>query len=213
MRDSSGYAYSGGTLMLGSRVSERGDAILYKSDKRVLALHSDGMITTPYSGGIISAPIALSGDQKSVLWTEIKNGKEYVIKNGLPHGDASDDIYTLSLSQNGESDMVLALSGADTIVMKDGRLMHTLSTDALTGSYISNGAHFLYLIEKSGIKKVLHDMLPVSRDLESVRETFLARDGGSYMYFGQPLGEKYYCLFTRYKGNLCGLEAYMNPIL
>jgi hypothetical protein len=56
-------------------------------------------------------------------------------------------------------------------------------------------------------------MLPVSRDLEEVRETFLERDGGSYMYFGRPLGEKYYCLFTRYKGNLCGLEAYMNPIL
>lgn len=56
-------------------------------------------------------------------------------------------------------------------------------------------------------------MVAVSRDLEEVRETFLEKDGGSYAYFGRPLGEKYYCLFTRYKGNLCGIEAYMNPIV
>lgn len=53
----------------------------------------------------------------------------------------------------------------------------------------------------------------VSRDLTEVREIFLEEDGGSYAYFGRPIGEDRYCLFTRYKGNLCGLQGYMNPTL
>jgi hypothetical protein len=76
----------------------------------------------------------------------------------------------------------------------------------VSGSYISNGAHSLFVTEKEGIKKVIHDMEVVSRDLQEVRETFIEEDGGSYTYFGRPIGENTYCIFTRYRGNLCGLE-------
>jgi hypothetical protein len=48
---------------------------------------------------------------------------------------------------------------------------------------------------------------------EEIREIFLERSGNSYAYFGRPLGERKYCLFTRYRGNICGIEGYMNPRL
>ena len=51
------------------------------------------------------------------------------------------------------------------------------------------------------------DTSRVSRGLQDVREVFLEKNGGaSYAYFGKPVGEEKWCLFTRYKGNLCGLE-------
>jgi hypothetical protein len=92
------------------------------------------------------------------------------------------------------------------MIVKNGIAIGTLPSEALTGSYKSNGAHSLFIIEKNGVKKVIHDMEGVSRDLASVRETFLEEDGGSYAYFGKPIGEETYCLFTRYQRNLCGLE-------
>ncbi len=49
------------------------------------------------------------------------------------------------------------------------------------------------------------------RNFEEVRDIFLEKNGGSYAYFARPVGESKWCLFTRYKGNICGLSGYMNP--
>ena len=83
----------------------------------------------------------------------------------------------------------------------------------IRGTYESNGSHFLYVIEKDGEYRIVYDGSIIQGDFEEVRETFLERSGNSYGYFARPLGEKKYCLFTRYRGNICGLDGYMNPRL
>jgi hypothetical protein len=102
--------------------------------------------------------------------------------------------------------MALVKSGSVSIIMKNGISTGILPADTLSGSYKSNGAHSLFVTAKDGVKRVIHDMEDVSRDLSEVRETFLEEEGGSYAYFGRPIGEERYCLFTRYQRNLCGLE-------
>ncbi len=75
-----------------------------------------------------------------------------------------------------------------------------------------NGTYSMSGIENNGIKKLIFNNDILGRELEEVREIFIS-DNGTYAYFGRPLGESKYCLFTRYKWNKCGLEWYMNPRL
>jgi WD40-like Beta Propeller Repeat len=51
----------------------------------------------------------------------------------------------------------------------------------------------------------------IGNTYDEIREVFLEKNGGSYAYFARPLGSSTYCLYTRYRGNICGLEGYMNP--
>lgn len=64
---------------------------------------------------------------------------------------------------------------------------------------------------KDGVISIVINGYQGEKKYEEVRDVFLEEDGYSYAYFARPLGEKTYCLFTRYKGNICGLSAYMNP--
>ncbi len=73
-----------------------------------------------------------------------------------------------------------------------------------------NWIHSMSGIENNEKKKLIFDGDLLWRDLEEVREIFIGNDW-SYAYFGRPLGEVKYCLFTRYKWNKCGLSGYMNP--
>lgn len=73
-----------------------------------------------------------------------------------------------------------------------------------------NKLHSMSGVEDNGKKRIVFDGEILWRELEEIREVFVW-DDGSYAYFGRPLGEEKYCLFTRYKGNKCGLSGYMNP--
>lgn len=73
-----------------------------------------------------------------------------------------------------------------------------------------NWLHSMSGVESNGKKRIVFDGELLWRELEEIRETFIGNDG-SYAYFWRPLGETKYCLFTRYKGNKCGLNGYMNP--
>jgi hypothetical protein len=97
--------------------------------------------------------------------------------------------------------------------MKNGIQVHTVYTGFMSGSYRSNGTHWIYTFDGEKSLQVVYDDTLLDNHFDEVREVFLSKDGGSYGFFGRPLGEKKYCLFTRYSGNLCGLDGYMNPVL
>jgi len=74
-----------------------------------------------------------------------------------------------------------------------------------------NGTDSIYAVHQDGIVELISNGSILNRKFDEIREVFLDRDGGDYVYFGRPLGESSYCLYTRYRGNLCGLTGYMNP--
>ena len=211
-KDMNNYVYSGGRLLLGSRISEWEKSIVYKEANTIHMIYENGTKNIEYKW-IISSPLVLSKDRSTLAWTSGKIGEKRIIKNGIPLEPTYSKIENIALSWNWQSIVALAISGSGRSIIKNGVLAGILPPEYISGSYISNGSHFLYIIEKNGIKKVVHDMEVVSRDLTEVREVFLEEDGWSYAYFGRPLGEERYCLFTRYKGNLCWLQGYMNPVL
>jgi hypothetical protein len=210
--DTNGYAYSGGKLLLGSRISEGSKAIIYKNEWVIQVIHKDGKNTLNYKW-ILMSPLILSEDTSTLVWTEGQAGSKQIKRNGESLGETYTKIDRIDISKSGQSIMALVESGSSMILVKNGIPLGALSEGTLSGSYKSNGAHSLFITEKDWIKKVVHDMEVVSRDLSVVRETFLEEEGGSYAYFARPIGEERYCLFTRYQRNLCGLEWYMNPVL
>lgn len=55
--------------------------------------------------------------------------------------------------------------------------------------------------------------MSTGKEFSEVRETFLEKSGNAYAFFARPIGESQYCIFTRFRGNLCRLTGYMNPRL
>lgn len=68
-----------------------------------------------------------------------------------------------------------------------------------------NGTESIYAVEQDSAIELIHNGAILDRKFDEIREIYLHADGGGYVYFGRPLGEQSYCLYTRYRGNLCGL--------
>ena len=208
--DRDGYAYSWGRLLLGSRVTEWEHAILYKKSGQLHIVTPIEERTLVYTG-TISSPIVISDDHSTLVWTEWAIGERRIVKNGIISPKEYTKIQNIALSPKWQDITILVNSWSERVLIKNDIILWALPTTYLSGSYKSNWSHSIFVTETWGIKKVVYDLESVSRDLQDIREIFLEADGSSYAYFGQPIGEEKYCLFTRYKGNICGLEGYMNP--
>ena len=211
--DENKYAYSGGRLLLGSRISEWKTSIVYKDDWAIHVIHDEWRDVINHKW-LIGSPVVLSEDRSTLVWTDGQMGKKRILKNGEQLWEFYTKIHTISTSRTGKSIMALVSTGWNMIIVKNGEYHAPFPNEWLSGSYISNWVNSAFITKDShGIKKVAFNTEIVSRDLEEIRELFLEEEGSSYAYFGKPIGEDTYCLFTRYKWNLCGLEWYMNPVL
>ena len=74
-----------------------------------------------------------------------------------------------------------------------------------------NGTERIYAVERDGAVELIYNGTILDRKFDEIREIYLDPNSGGYVYFGRPLGEATYCVYTRYRGNLCGLTGYMNP--
>jgi hypothetical protein len=156
--------------------------------------------------------ITKDSSDKTFAWSEKTASWYVVIKNGEKVWKPLSQVDMISLSPSGYDIMVkwVTLSGA-TVIIKNGETIETMRINYILGTYKSNGSHFVYVIGKEGWYKIVYDWSIIQGEFEEVREIFLEKNGNSYGYFARPLGEKRYCLFTRYRGNICWLDGYMNP--
>lgn len=90
-------------------------------------------------------------------------------------------------------------------IVKNGVKIQNIETGYISGSIRMNGTDSIYTIERDGIIEIVHNGSILDRKFDEIREIWLDTDGTGYVYFGRPLGEESYCLYTRYRGNLCGL--------
>lgn len=158
--------------------------------------------------------INISHDEDTIVWIERTASWEVLYKNGKALSDAYSSISELTLSQNGASNLALAKNESRPIlVLKNGIPAENIRTGALLGSWQTNGAHSIYVARDGDIQHVIYDGVSIGKEFSDVREIFLEKDGNGYAYFAREKGSDTYCLFTRYRGNLCGLLGYMNPRL
>jgi hypothetical protein len=147
-------------------------------------------------------------------WSEKDESGNYTIyKNGEIVGERVRSVDEISLSGNGYdiTTMVTTLAG-ERLIQKNGTGTDRVRDGYIAGTFVSNGSNSLYVVATDGIKKIVMDGKALANnDFDEVREIFIQEDGNSYTFFARPVGDVRYCLFTRYRGNLCGLEWYMNP--
>jgi hypothetical protein len=158
--------------------------------------------------------ITKDSSNKTFAWGEKSASWYTVSKNGVTVWDMLSWIDRISLSTSGYDIMVKWASQSGTfMIIKNWVVLENMREGYIRGTYRSNGSHSLYVIAKENGFRIVYDGSIIQGDFEEVRETFLEKSGNSYGYFARPLGEKKYCLFTRYRGNICGLDGYMNPQL
>lgn len=158
--------------------------------------------------------IAKDASSKTIAWTQKDENGISLYKNGEQVWGSLQSIKNIRLSPSGYDIMVewISLSGSH-MVYKNGVSIHEFYPWEVDGSYISNWSHFAYITKDDGVYKMVYDGEYINGKYDQIREIFLEKSGNSYAYFGLPIGGKKYCLFTRYRGNICGLDGYMNPRL
>jgi hypothetical protein len=147
--------------------------------------------------------------ENNTFW--IKNNSLY-INNGELSG-SYENTENINISPNGKEWIIIANTWSQRVVIKNNIIIHRTYTWYIASTYRSNGGHYFYAFDNSWSIRAVYDGNLLENTFSEIREVFLSRDGGAYGFFARPLWEKKYCLFTRYSGNLCGLEGYMNPRL
>lgn len=153
---------------------------------------------------------------KDVYWKWSENNGFAIFRNNEKITAVYPDILRYSLSTDNEHLMFVGVdANQKRFILKDGQIMNTIRENYIPGTLRMNGIHNIYAIKnpEDGSTSLVYDGSSQERKLDEVREIFL--DGGSsgFSYFWRPQWEESYCFFSRYNGNLCGLDGYMNPSL
>ncbi|MBX9809758.1 hypothetical protein K2X92_05200 [Candidatus Gracilibacteria bacterium] len=189
------------------------DGILFYSGNVIKSITQGGINT--YSGEYNKVTdIIFSSEGNNFVWKN-KTASGYVlVKNGNIIGNEEINISHISINKNANSIMALIENGSGAkYIIKNGIKIEKILTGFIENSIKMNGMNSMYAIEQDGYIGLVYNGVLINRKFDEIREIFLDKDGDGYVYFGRPLGEQSYCLYTRYRGNLCGITGYMNPRL
>lgn len=194
---------------------DNGESLLYRTSDTIGLLTENNERSFSWKN-IIPWTLAQWWDTPVVAWAEKGNSWTTLIKkDGNIIHTGTYTVEKIDLSKSGYDLMALINSqGGARQILKNGEFVESIKDDYIPWSYRSNGSHGIYTIRDVGnTLKVIYDGTVVASNLAEVREVFLEKSGNSYAYFGRKNLTNEYCLFTRYKWNLCGLTGYMNPRL
>ena len=186
-------------------------AIVMLSGSEILSLSRSGIKTLSGTYTSIEEIIATREGDHSIWKSRTPDGYR-IYRDGdaitMPHYEISH----ISSSSDGRS--IMALIGAQDgrrYIIKNDVKIEEIAPGYIEGTLRMNGTESLYAVERDGAVELIHNGTILDRKFDEIREVYLDMDGGGYVYFGRPLGEQTYCVYTRYRGNLCGLSGYMNP--
>lgn len=199
-----------------------GTAILPQSIEWSIVMQSSGTISVlqdtgiqTYSG-VYSNINSIVGTKngKHIAWSSKAASGYTLYKDGLAISKDVNSITQIALSPDGTSIMALILEpNGEKYIFKNGNKIEKIWGWYMEGSLRMNGNDGIYAIEHEWVIELIHNGKLLDRKFDEIREIFIENESANFVYFGRPLGEKTYCLYTRYKGNLCGLSGYMNPRL
>lgn len=158
--------------------------------------------------------IANTPDGTNTIWnTKIWTGSS-LYKNGELLYSATWSIGNISISKDGSSVMYTLKNTDDSIsIIKNGIEIEKISKDYIINSLQMNGNNSIYKINQDGSIRIVYNGIILDRKFDEIREIFLDQESNWFVYFWRPLWEQKYCVYTRYRWNLCWIDAYMNPRL
>ncbi len=195
-------------------------AILPQKIDQAILMYSGGVLMQINTSGIriISwkfdsiEDIISTSDGIHSIWKS-KTGSGYIIyRDGIPQWKIYHSISHISTSSNGKSIMALIREAdGSSYIIKNELKIEKISNGYIENSLRMNGNSSIYAVEQNGYLELIYNGKIIDRKFDEIREIYLDRESDDYTYFGRPLGEQTYCLYTRYRGNLCKLNGYMNP--
>lgn len=189
------------------------DGLIYIKSGILHELRTSGEDTIIKSVTDTFEELSTTSDGKSHIWKSKTESGYTLYRDGVVVAWPLYGISHISANRDGSSIMSLARdaewSGA--YILKNNIKTIMLEKGYISGTLRMNGSDSIYAIEQDGVIKLIYNGSIIDKKFDEVREIFLEENGTGYAYFWRPLGENTYCLYTRYKGNLCGLTGYMNP--
>lgn len=197
-------AHSGTNKLSESIILKTANGISILTEKRTLN----------YTGSIDIATVVQSEWWENFVWVKKSNSWYSIEKNGKAINGIYSAIDSIGLSKSGYDTLALVRTGSgERIIIKNGTPIENLRKNYVEGSWKTNGSHHIYITNDAGIKRLIYDGVSIGKEFSDIREVFLEKSGNAYAYFARPVGSDEYCLFTRFRWNLCGLTGYMNPRL
>ena len=207
--DHDNRAYSGSVKLSNTMILWGNDTLLVWSGSDWNVRSAKSSWSFDHSGAI-NRPI-ISEDHMTLAWIENNWRHTRMMKMGKQEWPEYEKVYSMNLSAWGYDLMALVSSSGWLQIVKNGEGEWNIEAGYITGSYVSNGSHSIYLIQWEKWKNIIYDGHRLPTGYDDVREIFLEKNWGAYAYFAKPLWAIEYCLFTKYRGNICGLDWYMNP--
>lgn len=165
-----------------------------------------------HTGRILPRNIVQSDNGNVFLWTE-KSREDYIlIKDGITISQPYQNIVDISLSKSWYDSLARAItSSGENIILKNWNPSDTMREWYQDNSWQANGSHYIYITREWSSYQIIYDWVSIWKELAEIREVFLEKSWNGYAYFSRQKWENTYCLFTRYRWSICGLEWYMNP--
>ncbi|MBX9809331.1 hypothetical protein K2X92_03015 [Candidatus Gracilibacteria bacterium] len=213
--DSQGGVYDNSGALIG-------ESLGYSNPNTSLFIYTGGTIQSITKQGIISysgtkneiRKIEDTPDGKTYIWTNTNASGSTLYKNGISLFSSTGTIDDISISKDGSSIMYTTHNTDNSLsIVKNGIEIEKISKEYISGSLQMNGNNSIYKINQDGSIRIVYNGIVLDRKFDEIREIFLDQESNGFVYFGRPLGEQKYCVYTRYRGNLCGIDAYMNPRL
>lgn len=201
-----------GQTYRGKMIAKSKQSMVLEHNQTLFHIHEQWNKEYPLSSS--ARRVTLSDNGEHIFWVQSVDGGDQVYKNGEPIGSVYPVIHAIGVAPHGTHWMAAVdMKGQSNVValIKDDDFQFILRPERVPRTLIMNGFHSLYqLVNEDGSLSLVFDGTIVDRKLDEIRETYISEMAG-YSYFGRMQGEDQYCLFTRYRGNLCGLDGYMNP--
>jgi hypothetical protein len=187
------------------------NSILLGSGSSITIVSKDGYRS--YSGiSITWGGFVTSEDTGISAWVAQSPWGYVLQKDGITISEEYAKVYKLAISKSGYDTMALVRTqSGDLVVTKNGTPTENIRNGYREGSWDSNGSHSIYITEENDISRIIYDGVSIWKEFWEIREVFLEKSGNAYAFFARPIGESRYCIFTRFRGNLCNLAGYMNP--
>lgn len=196
-------------------VGEISDFIVFRSEDGTLHLVSDFWTQTFRSETDNPELFTYNSKTKDLYWRERIGGNHRIFKNGKAISEPYPNILRYAISDDGNLLMITENADYSKFVIKNNTAIHQIRDEYIQGTLRMNNSDVMYVIKNTddnSFSVVLNGVI-LDRKLDEIREIFIEQNTSGFAYFGRPQWEAKYCLFTRYRGNLCSIESYMNPEL
>ena len=193
-------------------IYEKDNSIMLSTGNTLLSISDNGIQSFTWGNEQIKNTAYNKASNQYIWITKSWTGNDIFI-NGKKYENTDYDVIDNSLVFDGKNIMYLSSKNGKSVIIKNWSPIQELPNNIILKTLQFNWKNFIYAIEQDWSIWLVYNGILLDRKFDEIREIYLDKNSDWFVYFGRPLWEKTYCLYTRYRGNICWITGYMNPRL